>query len=80
MILKLHQKSSINSVTTVIDDRGFENSKIPFPAVTIFSSYPKPPTAFSYARNDGYKSILEYEADYDYVTIFGKDQSKYVTR
>jgi uncharacterized membrane protein len=44
MIQKLRQKSNINSITTVIVDGGYDITKIPFPAVTIFSSYPSIPT------------------------------------
>jgi hypothetical protein len=43
MIEKLRQKSNINSITTVIVDGGYDITKIPFPAVTIFSSYPSIP-------------------------------------
>jgi hypothetical protein len=45
MIQKLHKKSGINAVTTAIVDGGFEITKIPFPAVTIISSYPSIPTS-----------------------------------
>jgi uncharacterized membrane protein len=51
MIQKLRQKSNINSITTVIVDGGYDITKIPFPAVTIFSSYPVPPLHGHYELN-----------------------------
>lgn len=43
MIQELRQKSSINSIATAIVDGGSDIKEIPFPAVTIMSSYPNIP-------------------------------------
>lgn len=67
MISELRNKSNINSVVTTIVDGDFEITKIPFPAVTIFSSYPKAPLGGMYDRNKDY--FLEMTRD-EYLNYF----------
>lgn len=40
MILRLHRTMDLKAVTLVIDDQLMDVSEIPFPAVTIFGSFP----------------------------------------
>lgn len=40
MIIQLHQAMDFKTITLIIDDRVIDVSEIPFPAVTIFSSFP----------------------------------------